>query len=72
MQTLVLLGMLFVLSTAGCSGSSDTLLGTDADIRPSVDPAGKEPHSCEIPEPISHRVSFSRSLSGASSDAARC
>jgi hypothetical protein len=64
MQTIVPLGMLFVLSAAGCSGSGGALTAPDEDIRPSVDPAAKQrqPHSpCEVPDSTRYRVSLSRS-----------
>jgi hypothetical protein len=64
MQTIVPLGMLFVLSAAGCSSSAGGLTAPDENIRPSVDPAAKQrqPHSpCEAPDSTRYRVSFSRS-----------
>jgi hypothetical protein len=69
MFTIIPLGMLFVLSAAGCSSSGGGLTAPDEDIRPSVDPAAKhrQPHSpCEAPDSTRYRVSFSpsaRSLS---------
>jgi hypothetical protein len=64
MYTIIPVGMLFVLSAAGCSSSGGALTGPDEDIRPSVDPAGKhrQPHSpCEAPDSTRYRVSFSGS-----------
>jgi hypothetical protein len=64
MYTIIPVGMLFVLSVAGCSSSGGELTAPDEDIRPSVDPAGKhrQPHSpCEVPDSTRYRVSFSRS-----------
>jgi hypothetical protein len=63
MQTIVPLGVFFVLSAAGCSDSSHALTAPDDEVRPSVDPASKhrQPDSpCEAPDSTRYRVSFSR------------
>jgi hypothetical protein len=69
MQTIVPLGMLFLISAAGCSGSGGALTAPDEEIRPSVDPAGKQrqPRSpCDLPDSSRYSVSFSRSVGSSS------
>ena len=53
MQTMIALGMLFVLGVAGCSATAGDLTGPDEEIHPSVDPGIKQPHfSCGATNPI--------------------
>jgi hypothetical protein len=69
MYTIIPVGMLFVLSAAGCSSSGGGLTAPDEDIRPSVDPASKQrqPHApCELPDSRRYWVSFSRSATSLS------
>ena len=63
MQRVLPLGALLLLGLAGCSGSPNSIIGPNEDIRPSMDPGSKDatpPHAtCVFPGPAGHRVSVS-------------